>query len=65
MKFQQAFVHLLTTTYIKYVNNGFMDIIPDQIHEAKLDWIGVNSKQDDQRFSSIIEFQDHFEFTVV
>ena len=28
-----------------------------------MDWTGVNSKQDDQRFSSIIEFQDHFEFT--
>ena len=36
------------------------DKIKDKI--PKLDWIGVNSKQDDQRFSSIIEFQDHFEF---
>ena len=63
MKFQQAFLNLLITTYIKHVNNGFIDNIPDKIHEAKLDWIGVNSKQDDQRFSSIIEFQDHFEFT--
>ena len=63
MKFQQAFVNLLIITYIKYVKNGLIGNIQDEIHEAKLDWIGVNSKKDDQGFGSMIEFQDHFLFS--
>ena len=63
MKFQQAFVNLLIITYIKYVKNGLIVNIQDEIHEAKLDWIGVNSKKDDQGFGSMIEFQDHFLFS--
>ena len=63
IKFQQAFVNLLINTYRMYVSNGSVDRIPREIHEAKFEWLDINANEDDQRFSSIIQFSQQFEFT--
>ena len=63
LKFQQAFVNLLVKTYTKFVQEDSVDYIPNEIHRAKLEWLGIDSAKDDQRFNSMIEFSKIFEFT--
>ena len=63
LKFQQAFVNLLVKTYTKFVEEDSVDYIPNEIHRAKLDWLGIDSAKDDQRFNAMIEFSKTFEFT--
>ena len=63
LKFQQAFVNLLVKTYITYVQEDSFDYIPEEIHQSKMDWLGVNSSKNDQRFSAILEFTNKFELT--
>ena len=48
------------SNYVEHVEHGLIDNVSNEVQKAKLEWLGTNSKQDDQRFGSMIKFQDHF-----
>jgi phage/plasmid-associated DNA primase len=57
-KFQTAFVNLLVKTYTDFIKNGNIEYVPDEVSNAKTEWIG-----DDEEHTVIGKLLIDYEIT--
>ena len=57
-KFRYHFMKLVINRYLQYIREGKKDIVPLEITNAKVEWIG-----DDTDFNIISKFEETFEIT--
>jgi hypothetical protein len=57
-KFQTAFVNLLVKTYNDFIKNGNIEYVPNEVSNAKTEWIG-----DDEEHTIIGKLLIDYEIT--